>query len=297
MGTVIKATGLSTDISIHDSIKHAVIAGEECIARASIAKEDIGLLINIGIYRNDNIVEPANAPLIQKALGVNPTYVKGKTTFSFDIMNGPCGFLNAVQVAGAMLKNGIIKYALIVSSDVHPSKRKHVDFPFRNIGAATLLEWSDDTNKGFQEIVFRTSLDSHKGFESILDLHAYGSHGRKNIAINISEDYHENLIAFTAQSIRELYDEHKQHHDINISELILLTSQPVKDFGTKVADKAGLKGKPVECLYEKYGDPHSSSLCIAYHEAIANERLVEGDQVVFLGAGAGLTVAAGLYMV
>ena len=61
MGVVIRETGISTDVTLHDSIEHAVRAGSACIDAAGIDRNDIGLVINVGIYRTDNIIEPANA--------------------------------------------------------------------------------------------------------------------------------------------------------------------------------------------------------------------------------------------
>lgn len=294
MGVVIKETGISTDVSLHDSVKHAVRAGSACIDAAGIDRNDIGLVLNVGIYRNDNIVEPANASMIQNGLDINPTYVKGRTSFSFDILNGACGFLNAAQVAGAILKTRDVKYALIVSSDVHPSKNKVVDFPYRNIGAAALLEWSDDPQQGFLEIIFRTSRDGFEGLESIVDLSVPGA--RRHLLVKRSERYHEHLIDFAAKTVTEFCEEHRAKHNLRLDDIILVTSQPVQDFGFRVGETAGMHGKSVGCLYEKYGDPHSSALTIAYQEGRASRDIEPGDQVVFVGASAGLTVSVGLYL-
>lgn len=294
MGVVIKATGISTDVSLHDSVKHAVRAGSACVEAAGIDRNDIGLVINVGIYRNDNIVEPANASLIQNSLDINPTYVKGRTSFSFDILNGACGFLNAAQVAGAILKTRDVKYALVVSSDVHPSRNKVVDFPYRNIGAAALLEWSDDPQQGFQEIIFRTSRNGLEALESIFDYSVPGA--RRHLQFKRSERYHEHLVDFTAEAVTDFYEEHGAKHNLRSDDIIFVTSQPVKDFGFRVSETAGMHGKSVGCLYEKYGDPHSSALTIAYHEGRASGYIEPGDQVVFVGASAGLTVSVGLYL-
>jgi 3-oxoacyl-[acyl-carrier-protein] synthase-3 len=294
MGVVIKATGISTDVSLHDSIEHAVRAGSACIDAAGIDRNDIGLLINVGIYRNENIVEPANACLIQNALGINPMYVKGRTSFSFDILNGACGFLNAAQVAGAVMKTRDVKYVMVVSSDVHPSKNQVVDFPYRNIGAAALLEWSDDPRQGFQEIIFRTSRNGLEALESIFDYSVPGA--REHVHVKRSAGYHENLIDFTARTMADVCEDHGVKRDLRSDDIIFVTSQPVMDFGLRVLEKAGLHGKPVGCLYEKYGDCHSSALTIAFHEGRASRDIGPGDRVVFVGAGAGLTASVGLYL-
>jgi 3-oxoacyl-[acyl-carrier-protein] synthase-3 len=294
MGVVIKETGISTDVSLHDSVEHAVRAGSACIDAAGIDRNDIGLLINVGVYRNDNIIEPANASLIQNGLDINPMYVKGRKTFSFDILNGACGFLNAAQVAGAILETRDVKYALVLSSDVHPSRNKVVDFPYRNIGAAALLEWSDDPQQGFQEIVFRTSGNGFEALESSFDYSVAGARG--HLLVKRSERYSEHLIDFAARTVTDYYEEYGAKHNLRLDDIIFVTSQPVRDFGFRVGEMAGGHGKPVGCLHEKYGDPHSSALTIAFQEGRASGDIEPGDQVVFVGASAGLTVSVGLYL-
>ncbi len=294
MGVVVKATGISTDASLHDSIEHAARAGSACIEAAGIDRDDIGLVINVGIYRNGNIVEPANASMIQNRLRINPKYLKGRTSFSFDILNGACGFLNAAQVAGAAMKTRDIKYALVVSSDVHPSKKESADFPYRNIGAAALLELSDEPQQGFQEIVFRTSRNGCETLESICDYSIPGA--RESLQVKRPAGYHEHLIDFVASTVADVCGEHKAISGFRPGGIVFVTSQPVKDFAFRVMEKAGISGKPAGCLYEKYGDPHSSALTIAYHEGRASGHIRPGDQVVFIGAGAGLTASVGFYL-
>jgi 3-oxoacyl-[acyl-carrier-protein] synthase III len=294
MGIVIKSTGISTDASLHDSLEHAVRAGSACIDNAGIDRDDIGLVINVGIYRNGNIIEPANASFIQNGLHINPLYVRGRTSFSFDILNGACGFLNAAQVAGAVMKNRDIEYTLVVSSDVHPSKNESADFPYRNIGAAALLELSDDPRQGFQEIVFRTSRNGFDSLESIFDYSVPGA--RDSVHIKRPAGYHEHLVDLAARTVADVCGEHGAKRDIRSDDIIFVTSQPVEDFAFRVMEKAGMRGKPVGHLFEKYGDPHSSALTIAYHEGKASGDIEPGDRVVFVGASAGLTASVGLYL-
>ena len=58
------------------------------------------MLINAGIYREDNMGEPALAALIQEDIGANRGQppIGGHGTFSFDLINGTCGVINAIQL-------------------------------------------------------------------------------------------------------------------------------------------------------------------------------------------------------
>ncbi|MBC7304849.1 MAG: hypothetical protein H5T78_28365, partial [Nocardia sp.] len=56
------------------SIDLAVGAARACLAGAGLGATDIDVLINIGIYRDGNVVEPSNAALIQRELGMHLDY-------------------------------------------------------------------------------------------------------------------------------------------------------------------------------------------------------------------------------
>ena len=86
-----------------------------------------------------------------------------------------------------------------------------------------------------------------------------------------------------------------KNHSVDQSKIKLVSTHPWKGFAKKVASSAGLNGHPVECLYEKYGNPNSSALMVAYHDAYNTGRLKKGDNILFLSASAGLNVIAGLY--
>ena len=139
MGTIIKATGICTDKSIKSSNQHAIEAGRQCVERAGIDVNNIDLVINVGIYRDQNMLEPAMAAFIQKGVGIKPDYAKDqpyRAAFSLDMMNSACGVINAIQTADAILKSRQIKYALIVSSDAHPSNKELESFPYATVGEA-----------------------------------------------------------------------------------------------------------------------------------------------------------------
>lgn len=300
MGAVIAATAISTDPEVKSSVDHAVLAAEECLAKAGVSRKEIDILISVGIYRDENIGEPAMAPLIQKRLGMNPIYDAGMShkTFSFDLLNGSSGFLNAVQIIHSLFVNREIRYALVVSSEMHPSQKQVLDFPFTHHGAATLFAWSDDEARGFQKVFFRTSDDDRYGLEGYVDLLGYGPHARYNITIEADADYMARLKQFTVDSLRIFYRRLDDFSIVDLSKLKFLTSVPVRGFGEMVVRSISLLSNnpnPVICLHEKYGDPHSSALMIAYHEAAEEGSIAAGDQVLFVGAGSGITVGAALY--
>ncbi|PRC59962.1 3-oxoacyl-ACP synthase, partial [Mycobacterium sp. ITM-2017-0098] len=69
---------------------------------------------------------------------------EGHGTFSFDVANGACGVLTALQIVDGFLRSRTIECALVVARDADPGRRHSESFPFAPAGAALLCDWSDD---------------------------------------------------------------------------------------------------------------------------------------------------------
>lgn len=87
----------------------AARAGRLALDQAGVAPEQIGLLINASVTR-DNF-EPAVAVGIHDALGLP------RHALNFDITNACLGFVNGITVASSMIDAGAIDYALIVCGE------------------------------------------------------------------------------------------------------------------------------------------------------------------------------------
>lgn len=298
MATIIKASYASPS-GPQSSIGMAVFAAENCLKRAGLPMQDIDLLINIGVFRDDNIIEPAMAPLIQKKLGMNLDPVRNgclrHSTLSFDINDGECGFLTAVHVADAFFKSGSAKYALVVAGDIHPSKTRHPDFPFQSVACAMVLEYTQDDATGFSGFHFKTSANGSFGFSANVDLMSNGAKSRECMKFTIEDRYHDRLSGFTAAMMQEIF----QSGRINPANIdYIVTSQPAENFGKTIALSAKLNGRSriVDC-YDQYGDAHTSSLILSYHHLVNNDLTKKNDRILFIAADSGLSAACALYVV
>ena len=295
MGTIIKATGISTDNAIKSSNENAVAAGRQCIETAGINVNDIDLLINVGIYRDENMLEPAMAAFAQKGLGIKPDYIKSQpfnAAFSLDMMNSACGIINAIQTADAMFKSRQIKYALIVSGDAHPSNKDPESFPYAAIGAAMLLEYTED-EKGFQNFSFKHSPTTEHSVRGYLDFNNLTEPAKERLTVDMPAEYKEKLLDFAGESLQE----YLASYNLDRNSIKLVTPQIEEGFGRKVADLVDINDDTIMDLYKEYGDSHSSALTMAYHLGTEKGLYNSNDNVLFVAAGAGLTSACVLYTV
>jgi len=287
---VIEATAIVDDPAIRSSIELAAAAGRDAIAAAGLAVGDIDLLINVGVYRDNNMVEPAMAALIQRELGLNLDYVKNptrKAAFGVDLMNGACGIFNAISVARSFIATGDARHVLIVSSDIHPSMTQPADFPYVPVGAAMIVGASDRPGAGFG----RLSVRDGGGSSTVVEGSAITPDdlsGRHNLAVVRHPEFAERLLELAAASARE----YAAAEGIDLARTLLVTSQITPDFGARLAAALGARAAGPTGVD---GDPHSSAITVAWHAAAARGEPSSYDQVLFVGAGAGPTAACAVY--
>ncbi len=165
MGVVLEAVGTSRALEgqIPSSINLAVEAAEAAVERAGTGLRGVGLIINAGVYRDENICEPAMAPFIQRTIEhrVGP----GTEILSFDIADGACGMWTATRVASGFIESGAVDRALVVSSDVDPTPSVSQGWDFDPVGGAFLLA-RGAANEGFAAFHSQTFAKYSNRFEA-----------------------------------------------------------------------------------------------------------------------------------
>ena len=277
----------TTTATHNSSIKRSALAVQDCIAKADV--ETIDLLINTGIYRDDNVVEPAAAALIQKHSGIGLEYRRHTSpTLSFDLMNGPCGFLDAVQVASAVFGTTECRSCVVVSGDGHPSRspRPDASFPYLGSSAATLLMNSPD-GSGFGS-VYRvgSSPGSPVGY---VDLATMGLTGRTLMTVDepgvIIREQGQQLAIDVAERCLET-------EGIDPADCVLVASEPRAGFAKTVAaavqiDQVVTPSTP--------GNPHTAALPFAYQALLEAEPTRTEGHALFLAADGYYTAACAIY--
>ncbi|WP_280236653.1 hypothetical protein [Nocardia cyriacigeorgica] len=294
MGVRITATAVSRADQTRSVVDNSGRAARECLERAGVRPEQVGVLINAGVFRDANTVEPAVSALIQKAAGIGLEYgVDDPRTFSFDLMNGAVGVLDAVRVATAILETGSATHVLIVSGDTHPSMTRTAatdDFPYASSGAALLLE-SDDGPAGFGRV---HSIGGSGGpaVEAYVDTATMGTAGRGLMTVVREPDAEQRLLALaTEAALTALAD--SGHADLTGTALI--ASTPSASFPVRLAESLGISAGSVLLPDLTDGDPHTATLTQAYDLAATRNDLHGHTHVLFVAAGAGPSAAAVLY--
>jgi 3-oxoacyl-[acyl-carrier-protein] synthase III len=275
-------------------------AAAACLAHAGKEPGDVDMLINAGVYREDNMGEPALAALIQEDIGANlgQPPIGGHGTFSFDLINGTCGVISAIQLESGLLRSGVIRLGAIVTSDVDPQLKDPGTAPFRPAGGAMLLGW-DDTGAGFTDFAAETYPEYQDLFVSGLvwqDRRGLRvprrAAGQSQMAIDARPGYHARLVDCAEESAHRFL----RRLGMGIGEVDLLVPAPSSpDFLDTLRVRLGIPGDRVAYVAEDLAGAYTTGPIAALQAAIRSGRLGEARNTLLLAAGAGITVALALY--
>jgi 3-oxoacyl-[acyl-carrier-protein] synthase-3 len=291
MSTVIDHATVTTSgwRSRHSALKIAVAASKACLHEAGCPPNELDLLINAGLYRDRNLGEPALAALIQKDIGANPEdpHPDAHGTFSFDVANGICGPLTALQVVDGFLRSGSIHRGLVVASDADPGHRMSVDFPFAGAGGALLCSWTDG-DAGLGPIRWANFPD---GGESLRSTVTYED-GRNRLHVFAPDHADESLAVAAAKVVHECLDS----ASTSLAAVDLIVAAPAR--ATFTASLALHLGVPLDRVAVARNERiHTAALIAALHEATVDGRLRPGSIALLVAAGAGVTAGAAVYRV
>ena len=275
------------------SIRLSVEAGCACLSEAKLPVSGIDQLIFTGIYRDRHIGEPSIASLIHGSMAKQLSEpVPNHDFFCFDLSNGCCGFLQAIQLADAFIQQGRIKHGLIVAGDAPASEREKNSFPFTSAASAVLLS-ETDKKSGFRQFYSKTYPAFRNDLISQLQWAIPpGEKSFRNILkIDTGKDFLKDCLAAARQSLQEFFSlTGTQAGDFDL----IIPSVAPAGFGQLLSLEFDLVNKIV--LPEPdWGQVHTAGLGFGLRKALNNGTFGKSGNILFLAVGSGLTVAIAWY--
>ena len=301
MGIVIEATATARPSMwplSHGARRLADRASDDCLRQAHRSADEVDMLVNAGVYRERGLGEPALAALIQEDIHADSRTRRqgGHGTFSFDIDNGRCGVLTAVHVIGGFLSSGAIDLGLVVASDSGPGPVHARSLPHPEAGGAMLLS-RDDAVDGFVATRFTT-------FPEYADLYeGYWEWRTARLGAIHRRPGHNRLVVIERPGFRERATDcavdatGKFLADLGVmpADVDVLVATPEPGLADGLADRLSIPHARTVHLGEQLGRLHSAQPIAAVDMARRTGRWDQAHTVLFVAAGAGITVANALY--
>ena len=274
------------------ALKLADSAIATCLERAGRAAADLDLLINAGVYRDDNLGEPALAALIQEDVGANPKrWREAHGTFSFDVSNGGAGVITALYLLDGFLADSI-DLGVVVASDAHPGGAVEPGFPFSHVGGAILLV-PGAPDVGFVGFAFDTYPEFESLFSSRIVWQERRLRGGHNV-LSIDEEpgYADRAVECAVASTRRFLEGFGMRpRDVDL----IVSSQLPGHFPDTLGRRLELPADRIARVTEELSRAHTAGPIAALEAAERSGSLAEAREVLFVTVGAGISVGLALY--
>ena len=269
----------------------ATEAAQKTLQKASISPEVLDLIICATV--TPEMVFPSTACFVQNSL-------KNRHCCAYDLAAACSGFLYALANASAMIENGQIKNALIIGAETLSTITDYQDrascILFGDGAGAALLQAAENTDRG----VLYSKLNADGGGWTSLNCPAYGSRNPVGksltdpsmvyMKINGREVYQQ-----AVRRIVELVEDIYQTCGLCNDDIALVVPHQMNARIIESAAKRLRLPADKMCInIDKYGNTSAASIPIALDEAIGNSRVKQGDLIILVAFGGGLTWAANL---
>ncbi|MGA5623289.1 hypothetical protein [Pedobacter suwonensis] len=267
-------------------VSQAVHVARQVLHQQPEPDRNVDLLVFAGIYRDDNLIEPATAALVQHGLALglvhDPDEPPASPTLSFDLLNGSCSVLEAVATVRSFFLTGSARTALIVAADGFPVDGPPT--PFTSAAGAFLLA-AADPGIGFGPVHTRYEPKQASPLESYSDIH------NSTTRILLDPDAADRTAARSSALALAAAEEHQ----LDLARLTLLLNAPVRGVAHKVARRLGISPHQVREAGPMPGLPHTAAPMLAYSQALAAGRVHSDRPHLFLSAGSGPSESCVLY--
>ena len=267
----------------------AVMAGRRWLAASHHRPADVGVLVSAGVYRDGHVAEPAIAAYIQHRLGINIEF-QGRPTLAFDLLNGGCGMLNAVQVVGAMLQAGQADAGMVVAGEANCDRRPDPASAVARSGAALLLDLSPCVGTGFGAFAFQTHEVDVELFSAVVSL----AEPRGRLFIRRQARLEAAWLGYASGAVDEVLEKEGLTRD---QVDLVVPAQISADFLSRLPEAIEFEAAKVVDFTANLPDTGSTSVFLAWQRLCAERQPPRGSRVLFLAFGSGLTVGAATYTV
>ena len=269
----------------------ATEAAKVAMKDATVIGQDIDLIIVATI--SPDAFFPATACYVQKN-------IEATNALCFDVSAACSGFLYAMQIAENLILNGQRKTALIIGAEKLSSM---VDWEDRNTcvlfgdGAGSVILTADENNNKGRKLL-SSSLGSDGRQTDILHVPGGGSAcpitpDNADQKLNTIRMQGREVYKYAVNAMRRAAEDALQKYGLSSEDVdMVIPHQANLRIIEAITDRMGIPKEKTFINLTKYGNTSAAAIAIALDEANKTKSINEGDTVLLVAFGAGLTWAS-----
>ena len=257
-------------------------AARQALEVTNVVPSDIDLII-VATCTGDNTF-PSTASLIQNALGA-------KNAGAFDLGAACSGFVYAMQMAGQSIRSGSIKTAVVIGAEtmsrVMDWQDRSTSILFGDGAGAVVLQASNESG-GLLSAVLGSD---GSGFD-LLGIPALPSETNKGYKVNKMFMVGSEVFKFATKVIVDSIHEALAKANVSLDDIALIIPHQANErILTVAARNLGISPDLFMTNLARYGNTSAASIPIALTEAVKDGKIKQGDYIIFVGFGGGLSWA------
>jgi 3-oxoacyl-[acyl-carrier-protein] synthase-3 len=269
-------------------------AARACLDRARRRADEVDLVVSAGVYRE----KTGRSELDVHVPGdVRASQDEGRRKahaghgLAFEVTCGGCSALSAAYLVDGLLSSGAAHLGLIAAADVPASAVTAGGFPFAAVGGAMVLSHGG-TAEGFDGFDFQTFATEAPLFQATLNREGGALRGRYVLEVREDPRYAAACLEHARQVSRGfLARAELLESDVDL----LIASQYPPGFARDLARELGVPPERVPRVANDRGPTHSAGVMAALEAAIDSGLFWRAHTVLFVTAGAGITIGVALY--
>ncbi len=264
----------------------ALRAAKEALAQAGLSGGDIDMIICATI--TPEMVFPATACFVQAGLGNNQCC-------AFDLSAACSGFTYAMALGSAVISSGQYHHVMILASETLTTITNYRDrgscILFGDGAGVAILGAEENSDRG---MLYSSLHADGSGWETLC-CKAYGSRYPAGGPLENPDDIYMTIhgretYQLAVRRIVELISESYQKLGISNADVkMVIPHQMNARIIESVIKRLDLPQEKMFVNIDRYGNTSSASIAIALDEAVREGHLRQGDLVVLVSFGAGLT--------
>ena len=265
-------------------------AATKALRAAHLEPKDVDLILLATI--TPEMTTPATACFVAHSLGLS-------STPAMDLNAACSGFVYGLETAAAMIATGRYENVLVIGSETLSRITDWTDrsscILFGDGAGAAVLRASDDPERG----IVHSALHADGGGWETLYCPVGSRHPISEKLVAGGNQYLKmrgrEVFKFAVSSLDKLIDRTLKDTGYSADDLkLIIPHQSNRRIIESAMQRLGLPPEKAAINIDRYGNTSAASIPIALDEAVRGGKVTQGDLVLFLAVGAGLTWASAL---